>query len=398
MYQIASKILEKILNQEGTIKGLIMQQKTGDKKLLMAMICESLKYRTVIEEIMEKSQIEKHLKLKRPLLILLIHDLLFGKLINSPQKQQILKHKSRLHAELVKMKVRRKAKSNEDLLPDDIRNAIVLPRYVRVNTLKTTVDETVEHFVASGYTTDKKFCKQDQHLPELLVLPPNSDLHKDPFLIEGKIVLQDKASCFPAFVLNPPKNSVVIDGCAAPGNKTSHLSAIMQNTGTIYAFDKDKKRLETLKTLTGRAGCTNIKPILGSFLEADPKQYKNVEYILLDPSCSGSGIVGRLDHLMPQDTLEQETVDQRLDSLAQFQKQALLHAMKFPNVKQIVYSTCSKHIEENEMVVKHCLENNPDFVIQEGAFKSWQTRGLDVIPEGRLIDCRQASHQNHSRD
>lgn len=55
-------------------------------------------------------------------------------------------------------------------------------------------------------------CKDD-HLPELLILPPSADLHDDELLLDGKIVLQDKASCFPAFILSPPVNSVVIDGC-----------------------------------------------------------------------------------------------------------------------------------------------------------------------------------------
>lgn len=96
---------------------------------------------------------------------------------------------------------------------------------------------------------------QDLHIPEILLLPSSVDLHDNPLLLQGKIIIQDKASCFPAFVLNPEPNSQVIDACAAPGNKTSHLSAIMKNTGKIFAFDKDQKRLNTLIKLSTRAGC-----------------------------------------------------------------------------------------------------------------------------------------------
>lgn len=93
----------------------------------------------------------------------------------------------------------------------------------------------------------------------------------------------------------------------------------MKNTGKIWAFDLDSRRLELLKKLTKKAGCKSkhysvkvreefaypflsidINPIHGSFLETDPndEKYSRVEYLLLDPSCSGSGIISRLDHLV----------------------------------------------------------------------------------------------------
>jgi putative methyltransferase len=98
---------------------------------------------------------------------------------------------------------------------------------------------------------------RDGHLHDLLILPSSFDLHENQHLLKGEIIIQDKASCFPAFILNPSMNCDVIDACAAPGNKTSHLSSIMGNTGNIFAFDADSRRLGTLKTLTKRAGCTS---------------------------------------------------------------------------------------------------------------------------------------------
>ncbi|KAJ3204373.1 hypothetical protein HDU82_005878 [Entophlyctis luteolus] len=124
---------------------------------------------------------------------------------------------------------------------------------------------------------------------------------------------------------------------------------LMKNTGTIFAFDKDKLRLQTLVKLTGRAQCKNIKPSHTSFLDVDPKDeiYANVTHILLDPSCSGSGITRRLDHLLVQveQTIEDEvggtegffsTQDEesRVKALSDFQVEVILHSFKFPNVQR----------------------------------------------------------------
>jgi putative methyltransferase len=174
------------------------------------------------------------------------------------------------------------------------------------------------------------------------VLPSKVDLHAHPLYVSGDIILQvtssdhsvcmrtlilnqDKASCFPAHVLSPPAGAHVIDGCAAPGNKTSHLASLMGNQGCFWAFDLDARRLQLLERMTNKAGCTIVHPIHGSFLEIDPKEYPQVEYILLDPSCSGSGIVSRLDQLVDQ---TEQHDNERLENLASFQLACIQHAFR----------------------------------------------------------------------
>jgi putative methyltransferase len=105
------------------------------------------------------------------------------------------------------------------------------------------------------YFGDK--CEKDAHIPDLLVFPPSTDLHAEPMVINREIILQDKASCFPAYILAPSQYSEVIDACSAPGNKTSHLAAIMKGTGTIYAFEKDPKRYQTLSKMMKLTGCSS---------------------------------------------------------------------------------------------------------------------------------------------
>ncbi|KAG2183694.1 hypothetical protein INT43_006705 [Umbelopsis isabellina] len=396
-YQQAASILDRLSQQKGTIKGLTLgDNKIKDKKKMYAIVCETLKYKEAINNIMDASKlltIEK--KLPRSMALVLVHDLLFTKRgiqsSDGPLKQAVMRHKARLKAELVKYKIKVGAKSDEDLVSQKVKDAVLIPRYVRVNAHKTNVEKAILAFIKEGYTyedpcTDlsslpKKTVRRDRHLNDLLVLPTNSDLHDHPMYLSGELILQDKASCFPAHVCNPPRGAHIIDACAAPGNKTSHLSALVGNTGRIFAFDLDMRRLDLLKRLTTKAGCKNITPIHGSFLEVDPHDpaYAEVEYLLLDPSCSGSGIISRLDHLVDD------------GNLAEFQIAVIKHAMKFPKAKKVVYSTCSIHPQENEHVVTTILSSTSEFVLgpRSETIPTWERRGLikECNDDADIADC-----------
>ncbi|KAL1920147.1 uncharacterized protein VTP21DRAFT_1293 [Calcarisporiella thermophila] len=418
-YKQAGEIVEKLLRREGTIKSLTLSDNVKDKKRMYALICETLKYKTVLSMIIDNSNILKHeKKISRGIALAMIHDLLFTSRgiqcsDSYPAKQSIMRHKTRLRAELVKAKVKLQIKSDEDLISQKAKDAAKVPRYIRVNAHKTTVEKVIERFQKEGYKLGEplkdltevppKTIRRDFHLSDLLVLPANTDLHAHPLYLSGDIILQDKASCFPATVLAPPLNSYVIDACAAPGNKTSHLSAIMQNTGKVIAFDLDNRRLGLLKRMVGKAGCQNIEPICGSFLEANPEdpKYSKIEFILLDPSCSGSGIISRLDHLVDEEDeqgmIENDTkistdFEKRLQSLSEFQLSTILHAMKFPKVKKIVYSTCSVHAIENEHVVKKALEKGEEkgwkLARRQNVLPTWERRGIseELGREGEEAD------------
>lgn len=116
-------------------------------------------------------------------------------------------------------------------------------RYVRVNTLKLTVAEAIEGLTGgskkaggkptnasnAGFVYLKEDVQQDPHIKGLLVLPGGRSMHDHPMVRDGGLVLQDKASCFPAHALLGPgagyHGGDVIDACAAPGNKTAQVAA-----------------------------------------------------------------------------------------------------------------------------------------------------------------------------
>ncbi|KAK9968455.1 hypothetical protein ABG768_002780 [Culter alburnus] len=393
LYMKAAEILEKVEQKKGAVKTLVYDSKFQNIKQLFALVCETQKYSSVLQEIIDSTKLLKETKLWIYLAKVLVYDLLIGHGVKcgGAWKTMMLKHRSRLQSALARIKVKRKVSRNQDLLPSSFQQTQdnVIPRYVRVNTLKTTLDDVIDYLKREGFSyqgtamcledldhlTGKTFLC-DLHLKDLLVFSAKTDFH-DHFLYKaGHIILQDKASCLPAFLLNPPVGGHVIDACAAPGNKTSHLAAIMKNKGKLFAFDLDAKRLSTMSTLLLRAGVTCHQLANQDFLKVDPQssEYKEVEYILLDPSCSGSGMVCLRDEVSePQE-------DGRLQALAAFQLHCLNHALQFPQVQRVVYSTCSIHPQENEEVVSACLQQNPGFRLVH-LLPNWHERGHDPFTQ-----------------
>jgi putative methyltransferase len=176
-------------------------------------------------------------------------------------------------------------------------------------------------------------------------------------------------------ILNPEPGSVLLDMCAAPGMKTTQCAAIIEDKGKIYATEIGKKRFQTLNKIVESSGATCVDMLNVDVTTLTAKECPEVKYILVDPSCSGSGIyllagfffLLCLNNLGITDRIEigQQEPDQhrnRLEKLAAFQITILRHALtRFPNVKRVVYSTCSVYPEENEDVVRQVLETCTQF-------------------------------------
>lgn len=144
-----------------------------------------------------------------------------------------------------------------------------------------------------------------------------------------------------------------------------------KSRGTVFAFDLDPERLEILKKTARRAGAKNVRAVCSDFLKVDPNdpKFSRVRAILLDPSCSGSGTVFYKD------------TTRTIESLTELQLSVILHALKFPKVERVVYSTCSIHQEENEDVVLKALQQSEDKQWQLApAVPQWHRRGFDVFP------------------
>ncbi|QLG72495.1 hypothetical protein HG535_0D02030 [Zygotorulaspora mrakii] len=448
VYRDATWVLEYVEEEdkkgriEGSMQSLVLRACTRYKlksnpKHIYALVDSAWKYKPYLEIIMKKSDILKDIPKKkgspmysRLTVLLLCHDLLFSKqkriqMGKLPIKEYVLKHKTRLHSELVKLKLKLKVKDLSQLIEkEEISNDVTPVRWIRINPLRCPGND-VNSVLAE---LEKKFTQRVDHwkdivpgciyhddfIPNVFGIHPQDKITSHELYRQGKVIIQDRASCFPAHILNPDKNDVIIDACAAPGNKTTHVAAHLLpkcekgQLTKIYAFEKEPRRAQVLQKMTNIAGCGKaVKINVGDFTKlAIPDQYKDVTGLILDPSCSGSGIFGRkyvdslnrAKRLQDQEKKHQQNdkeendlileeeeqavasddpdLQSRLSKLSSFQFQVVKHAMSLPNAKKIVYSTCSVHPEENEKVVIDLLL---DRKVQEWG---WKVAGREnVIPD-----------------
>ncbi|KAG0691058.1 hypothetical protein C6P40_005285 [Pichia californica] len=375
----------------------------SNPKHLFALVFSTLRYKPFIQQLLKKTkimQLEQKAKIPEPVMMLLINDLLFSKSkrIQSkqhPWKDAVLRNKPRLEAELARLKMKHAVKSLDELIEDDDTPV----RWFRTNLLKTNTESLMREFKhlrkvnTIEEITEPGVIYYDEYIPNLFGIHPKEKLTSTDAYNKGRLIIQDRASCFPAQILNPiPGKDKVIDACAAPGNKTTHLASILNNSKrSIVAFEKDNKRINTIKMMVEKAGgldCITIHH--ADFLTTRQKDFPEITGMLVDPSCSGSGIFGRaFDEQEEMDKEEaKEKLADRLLSLSNFQFTIVKHALSFPNVRKVIYSTCSIHNKENEEVVRMLLEDvqvrSQGWRVskREDVLPTWPRRGKSEVFEG----------------
>jgi 16S rRNA (cytosine967-C5)-methyltransferase len=173
----------------------------------------------------------------------------------------------------------------------------------------------------------------------------------------GKIVIQDLSSVVSCLVASPQPGNQVLDICAAPGNKTSHLAALMGNSGEIISVDSSRQRMAHWKKEIKRAGCS-----IANGLVADATKLElnvKAKVVFADPPCSNTGVFAK------NPAMKWRLSPARLQSLIMKQSAILASASK--HVQEggsLVYSTCSILPEENEDVIASFLHTNPDFTLE----------------------------------
>ncbi len=184
--------------------------------------------------------------------------------------------------------------------------------------------------------------------------PPTSEL---PFFKEGLYVIQDEASQLITSVMDPKPGERILDACAAPGGKATHMAQTMMNRGEIYALDVSREKLDLIEEMGQRLGIRMIKTIKGNAASSLPiPKGLFFDRVLADVPCSGFGTLRR------NPDLKWKRGEEDIRRLSELQVSILGNVSSYVREGGVlVYSTCTVFPEENEDVVERFLNEHPEF-------------------------------------
>jgi len=178
-----------------------------------------------------------------------------------------------------------------------------------------------------------------------------------PEYLAGYYMIQGASSMLPVLNLGVEENMRVVDLCAAPGGKSTHIGALLNNTGVLYANDVCKDRIFSLKSNLARMGIQNA---IVTNMDAASFNVGKVDRVLLDAPCSGTGVISKDPSIKTSKSFEE------IKKISKIQKKLILHA--FDMLKSggyMVYSNCSILVEENEEVVDYLLTQRKNAKISD---------------------------------
>jgi 16S rRNA (cytosine967-C5)-methyltransferase len=221
----------------------------------------------------------------------------------------------------------------------------------RVNTTKISRDECVAILEEDGYHIEKS-----PFIPEA-IRSLKGNLASTISFKYGMFTIQDESSMLAAYALGAEQNEFILDACAAPGGKSTHIAEKMNNTGEVISVDLHQHKVRLINDNAKRLGLENIKTSISDSRHLQEKfKTESFDRILLDAPCSGFGVMRR------KPDMKYTKTEKDIERLSTIQQDLLMSVS--PLLKKggiLVYSTCTVDKEENENTVKTFLDNNPDF-------------------------------------
>ena len=232
------------------------------------------------------------------------------------------------------------------------------PMIVRANLLKCTPDELLQRLLSAGIEARVRRCS-----PQGILLPSGGAVEKLPGFAEGLFQVQGEASQLVAYLLSPLPGERILDACAAPGGKSTHIAELMHDEGEVIAVDTSARGIERIRQNANRLGLKSVRGLRADineqFSEMDGELF---DRILLDAPCSGLGTL----RAHPEIKWHRNENDVR--RLSRLQSKILNRVAECLKPNGIlVYSTCTLTLDENEENVQSFLAGHPKFELQDAA-------------------------------
>ncbi len=225
--------------------------------------------------------------------------------------------------------------------------------YLRANTLKTSRDDLLCRLASSIPVAEPV-----DH--DMIRLRAGGDVSVLEGFAEGLFSIQDHTSARVAKAADPQSHMHILDLCAAPGGKTTHLAELTCDQARILATDINPDRLQRLKQNVRRLDIHSVTVVEYHQVREHVEQHGGFDLVLLDVPCSNTGVLARRPEvryrLRPKD----------IQSLCRTQRELLEEAVTWSGPDcRIVYSTCSILPEENEALVRVFVQERPALHIRQ---------------------------------
>lgn len=229
------------------------------------------------------------------------------------------------------------------------------PLSIRTNTLKCTPEELRDKLQAEGVTVEPV-----KDLDYAFYISGFDYLNSLQSFEDGLFYVQDVSSMMVAELAAPEENDYVIDVCAAPGGKSTHLAEKLKGTGMVEARDLTDYKVDLIRDNIDRHELHNMKAVLMDATRYDEASVNKADVLICDLPCSGLGVLGRKTDIRYKISPEQEK------ELMELQRQMLdtVHGYVKPG-GSLVYSTCTIDKMENEDNVRWFADKYKDFVLKE---------------------------------
>lgn len=238
-------------------------------------------------------------------------------------------------------------------------NNTIPPLTLRVNILKNSLASFCEQLSSEKI----KIISTQKNLATVTVKKLNSLENLSAFQ-NGLFYIQDETAVKIGKLLSPKPGNIVLDLCAGPGGKTTHLAELMENKGKIIALDVSSQKIKLLKDNLKRLSITMVEYFVYNGNSPD-KFLQNIKFdkILIDAPCSNTGVFRR------RIEARWHLSERKIRKLSKLQNELLEKSVPYLKPKgTLVYSTCSIEQEENEQVIRRFLQKHQDFKLETELF------------------------------